>query len=557
MKGHEIVSAPGSSRRSFINLSLSTAPVILLGLLFDRCMLSRNPPLRILPAGKSSPQKIVVIGSGMTGLITGALLAKIGHMVNVLEANVLHVGGHARTLVCHGFEFCAGPQYVWNFGKGEIGNRVLHYLGIQNEITFDKMDPEGFEVFKVADDIPFRIPMGLEPFKNALCSKFPAEHGQIDKFFSALQVLFQSSKIIHDKGLYADDYGTMKWGILLSSLPIGKKIKAFRWSKLTLNELFDLCELSQPVRRILYGNGGIFAESESDVPAAVYASAIGFYHQGAYILKQGFPRLIDRLSGIIAQAGGAVEKGKQVVKVETAGARAVAVICADGSRYPSNLVVSNISPRLMRRLLPDCHLGNSQYAPSHSFITCMIGLKEYPGLHEKMCRRNYWWQGSTQEQKFRADDILKPPEMLYVGSPTANGIIGASGPQDGQSLIVFAPGNYEQEMDFHASGRESRLRKILADNLVARIEGSLLPDIRRHLLFAEVLTSIDIETALGAEKGNAYGRRLTVREILSGVKPDFGIKNLRFACATVGLPGIATSFNTAALLVKNLTGVRI
>jgi phytoene dehydrogenase-like protein len=69
--------------------------------------------------------EVVVVGSGITGLCLGALLAKAGYPVRVLEAHPAAIGGHARTLTIGGLEFCAGPRYVYGFGKGQVGRRLL------------------------------------------------------------------------------------------------------------------------------------------------------------------------------------------------------------------------------------------------------------------------------------------------------------------------------------------------------------------------------------------------------------------------------------------------
>ena len=69
--------------------------------------------------------RLYVIGIGITGLCAGALLAKQGFQVHVLEAHPTLVGGHARSFQREGFWFCAGPQYVWRFRNNGIGRRVL------------------------------------------------------------------------------------------------------------------------------------------------------------------------------------------------------------------------------------------------------------------------------------------------------------------------------------------------------------------------------------------------------------------------------------------------
>jgi tetrahydromethanopterin S-methyltransferase subunit F len=50
---------------------------------------------------------------------------------------------------------------------------------------------------------------------------------------------------------------------------------------------------------------------------------------------------------------------------------------------------------------------------------------------------------------------------------------------------------------------------------------------------------------------------LTAKSILQGVEKIPRLENLHIACASAGLPGIATGFQAAALLVEKLTGVKV
>ena len=108
--------------------------------------------------------EILVLGSGITGLGAAALFANHGQEVRVLEAHPLLIGGHARTITKQGYHFSAGPQYVWGFGHGQIGHRLLDALGLAESLPFRPMDPDGFERLMVDGHDPFDVPMGLDRF---------------------------------------------------------------------------------------------------------------------------------------------------------------------------------------------------------------------------------------------------------------------------------------------------------------------------------------------------------------------------------------------------------
>lgn len=74
-------------------------------------------------------QKIVVIGAGVGGLTTGALLAKDGFDVTVLEAHV-YPGGCAGTFYHKGYRFDAGATLAGGFQPGGPHHIVGEMLGI-------------------------------------------------------------------------------------------------------------------------------------------------------------------------------------------------------------------------------------------------------------------------------------------------------------------------------------------------------------------------------------------------------------------------------------------
>jgi phytoene dehydrogenase-like protein len=249
-----------------------------------------------------------------------------------------------------------------------------------------------------------------------------------------------------------------------------------------------------------------------------------------------------------------VETGKRVVKLETEAGVVTRAVCADGAVYDCDFVFSDISPRLTALLLGQ-EAENFDYKPSHCVPTCCIGVKGGLPTITEMKGRNYWWQDGN-EIDYDAPDINRPPRMLFIGSPTANGFgREAETPDDG--LVVFCPGNYDQERQIYGKGPEAvkSFKRQLAGDIVHILDTHVFPGISSRLAFAEIISSIDIEQDTGGEFGNAYGRRLTVDEILKGpIKDENCPANLYNVSATKNSPGIAAGIFTAGTIFEELTG---
>lgn len=291
--------------------------------------------------------------------------------------------------------------------------------------------------------------------------------------------------------------------------------------------------------------------------AIAYIIGTGNYHTGAWYPEKGFAHFFDSLSSVIRKNGGSVETGKKVVRLETKDNRVAKVICEDGSSYECDFVFSDISPRLTYALLGR---GTEfyDYIPSHSIPTCCIGIEGGLQSIADMKGRNYWWQDGN-EVDYQNPDITAPPRMLFIASSSANSF-GKAKENKNDSLVAFCPGNYHQEKMIYEAGVEAiqKFKTKLADDIVDILEKNVFPGIKSKLLFTEILSSMDIQKDTGGELGNAYGRRMTVKEILKGAINEKDCpQNLYNVSATKNAPGIAAGIFTAGLLLYELTGIEI
>jgi len=526
-----------------------------------RLFTSKNAPL-----WTEDKKNIVVIGSGIGGLASGALFAKLGHRVTVLEMNKKHIGGHGRWLTFKGLKFSMGPQYVWEFNDGELGDRFMDYLKIKKSNPFLLMAETGFEKIIVGNRdfdsnsffCNFRVPLGLSNFSDELAELFPDEAEEIRRLFDDMIEIFNNFKT------YFSENVTTEGRIFLAARFILRgeasfhiKMKMGKVLFQSLSDWFDSYGISAMVRRIIYGHGGIFAESESEMSAMAFIVGTGNYHKGARYPKKGFHHFFGSLGSIISKQGGSIERGKKVIGLESEDDLINKVICEDGSEYNCDFVFSDISPRLTAKLLKD-KLHSYEYTPSHSIPTVCIGFKKGLKSVKEMKGRNYWWQDGN-EIEYHNPDVTDPPRMLFLNSPTANGFTTSKN-NDMDALVIFCPGNYDQEKQIYKKGKAevAKFKKKLSKDVVEILDKNIFPGIKDRMVFAEVVSSVDIENDIGVEMGGAYGRRMSVREVLKGTieeveKPQ----NLYNVSSTKNFPGIAEGLSTAAQLFHELTGKKI
>ena len=105
-----------------------------------------------------------IIGGGIGGLFTAALLAKEGYPVTVLERSA-HVGGGLQSFTRHGVSFDAGMHVVGGLQPGGSLHRICRHLGILDQLHYRLVDADcGDEVFCFEDGKTYRVPQGRTAF---------------------------------------------------------------------------------------------------------------------------------------------------------------------------------------------------------------------------------------------------------------------------------------------------------------------------------------------------------------------------------------------------------
>ena len=131
-------------------------------------------------------KKILIIGGGLGGLFTGALLAKNGAIVRVLEKNVI-IGGGLQCFSRNGKSFETGMHIVGGFRPGGTLYKLSSYLGILDRLQLEHLDGEYADTIYFADNnLSFRLPSGRDNFTKALISYFPDEEEGIKGYIDAI-----------------------------------------------------------------------------------------------------------------------------------------------------------------------------------------------------------------------------------------------------------------------------------------------------------------------------------------------------------------------------------
>lgn len=151
--------------------------------------------LRRCPDWEPEGEHVMIVGAGIGGLACGALLAKNGYRVTVLEQHY-RVGGYCTSFRRKGFTFDAGVESisgVWDKGPVKL---LLEELGVDWREVFVRTR----ETYVLRGEA-IEIPDSLEEFVRALSQRFPEEADNIRAFFEDVK------KVLEEMYVYAGRFG--------------------------------------------------------------------------------------------------------------------------------------------------------------------------------------------------------------------------------------------------------------------------------------------------------------------------------------------------------------
>jgi phytoene dehydrogenase-like protein len=139
---------------------------------------------------------VVVIGSGIGGLIAGNLLARDGARVLLVEQHYM-AGGYCSTFRRGGYTFDAATHFYPLLGNPEtLTGKLLAELGV--ETGWVKMDP--VDTFHFPDGSRFAVPAAFDSYLARLKAEFPHQAAALDGFFAEVRDTYLLGLLCYFRG---------------------------------------------------------------------------------------------------------------------------------------------------------------------------------------------------------------------------------------------------------------------------------------------------------------------------------------------------------------------
>ena len=294
---------------------------------------------------------VLVVGAGVNGLITAALLARSGLKVTVVERGE-RVGGCA--LLSHAAAI--DPALVRSLALEQHGLRISRPAADACAPTLD-----GRALILWNDAARARASIAAFSAKDA--EQYPKFLNSFARISAVLRAVAGSAPPSIDDPTAADVIELLKTGRAFRALGKADAYRLLRWMPMAVADLASEWFESEPLRATIAAGGvlGSFLGPWSAGSAAVLlmlGAGDGQPVASGWFSVGGPATLAAALAAAARQAGVEIRTGAEVARIEAADGVASGVTLASGETIAARAVVSNADPkRTLLGLLDPIHLA--------------------------------------------------------------------------------------------------------------------------------------------------------------------------------------------------------
>ena len=273
-----------------------------------------------------NPHTACIIGGGMSGLLTGALLTKNGYKVTVLEKNHI-IGGGLQSFRRGDAVFNTGMQAFCGYDKGFALYHLFNYFGFDKEsLHVVPLDKNAQEIVWLDSDHCYCLPKTREKYEAYLVTQFPHQ-----------------AQGIHD--LLNDIYEIGSTFDYFWLHPMRRHEAAVRYAVITARQLLEKHLSDEHLMQLFEYVGMHLGYNLSVLPATELGMILNLYIEGGWRLAGGNLNLANMLAAFIEANNGCVINKAEVCEVATENKKVVRVKTTDGKFYEADTFVCAIPPK--------------------------------------------------------------------------------------------------------------------------------------------------------------------------------------------------------------------
>ena len=511
-------------------------------------------------------RRVVVIGGGIAGLATAALLASRGHSVDLLEKND-ELGGRVGSIERDGFRFDTGASW---YLMPEVFEHFFSLLGTSADAELDLtvLDPSYRVFFEGHPE-----PLDLRPDRAHNRALFESvEPGAGNRFDAYLRSAEETYDIALRRFLYSNFDSSSSF---LRTDVLRRTPKLSRLLTRSLGSHVAAQFSDNRLRQVLGYPAVFLGSSPSRAPSLYHLMSRLDLGDRVLYPQGGFTRLIQVIAALAQRHGARLHTGSAVTRILVSDTSrrgrphvtGVEHATDGGDRHAisADVVVGAADlHHLETALLPPALQTHPQQAwrrrsPGPGAVLAMLGVEgRLPQLaHHSLFFTSDWERNFGDI--FGRDARVPDPASIYVCKPSESDPTVA--PQGCENLFVLVP--VPADVAIGRGGDDGRGSEAVERAADAAIDQVALwagaPDLRDRIRVRATVGPEDFERRYNAWRGGALGLEHTRRQsaFLRPGNVSSKVDGLLYAGAsTVPGVGLPMCLISAELVLKRMTGDR-
>ncbi|KAJ6778565.1 hypothetical protein OIU74_002369 [Salix koriyanagi] len=444
---------------------------------------------------KRSNYDAIVIGSGIGGLVAATQLAVKGAKVLVLEKYVIP-GGSSGYYERDGYTFDVGSSVMFGFSdKGNLNliTRALKAVGCEMEVIPDPTTVH----FHLPNDLSVQVHREYTDFISELAAKFPHEREGILKFYGECWKIFNALNALELKSLEEPIY--------LFGQFFQKPLECLTLAYYLPQNAGDIARKYMKDPQLLS-----FIDAECFIVSTVNALQTPMINAAMVLCDRHFGGINYPVGGVggIAKSlsKGLVDQGSEILyranvtNIILEHGKAVGVRLSDGRELFGKTIISNATRwdtfgKLLKGETLPKEEENFQklYVKAPSFLSIHMGVKAEVLPPDTDCHHFVLEDDWTR--------LEEPYGSIFLSIPT---ILDSSLAPEGHHILhIFTTSSIEDWEGLSTKDYEAK-KKVVADEIISRLEKKLFPGIRSSIAFIEVGSPKTHRRYLARDKGT-YG----------------------------------------------------
>lgn len=484
-------------------------------------------------------KSVIIIGGGLGGLFTGAILAKEGLRVTVLEKNAT-VGGGLQTFHRFGEAFDTGMHVIGGMQPGGNIRRICQYLGILDQVKLMDVDDNCTDSLYFAEDQKtYHIRKGKQGFVDSLTSYFPEERESLESYVKAIYDMTDHIDLFHLR-------------------PSTEQIQMHTEDFLMSAEAFVAKYIKNPkLRSVVAYMNPLYGGRHDETPAFIHAIISTLYINGASRFVGGSDRFAQLLVSVIQQAGGEVIAHDGVEWIEVNDRHVDFVRTRKGKVYRGDEYISAIHPCTLLKLMPEKAFPKAyrqrlnEIPNAYSAFSVYIKLK--PNAFPYINHSEYYMSKYDEIWRFGEPHEDWPIGFLFMTAPDDNQGEYAT------KVLITAPMLFEETVQWndtmvgHRGDDYEKWKEEKAQQLLMRVE-EIHPRFRDCIDKMITASPLTIRDFYGVKDGSLCGYSKDYKNMaLSQVPVVTKVDNLLLTGQNNNLHGFCgvplTAINTAEVIL--------